>query len=332
MKIRITFARAWAALLLLLFFAPCVRAQQEVQLSQYMFSGLTLNPALAGRYETFNAQLLYRMQWQGFDGAPRSQLGSVDGVLTQSNNMGWGLSVVGEQLGLMQTYGAYASYAYRIRLNELDDRLALGLAAGAAWERFGGINISTEGITGGEVYDEYDDILNADSRARPDFKVGAYYNYGKTIYAGLSASNLGTFIKRGAQDSLGYNPYVYLTGGYHYNANELWQISPSLLACYSLREPPLIDVNMAVTYNERAWLGVGMRFALPLNGSAPEATIYNALTLMAEVWVTPSIRIGYCYDLSIGRGVGNVQNGSHEISFGFTLARAVEVVTNPKNF
>jgi hypothetical protein len=30
--------------------------------------------------------------------------------------------------------------------------------------------------------------------------------------------------------------------------------------------------------------------------------------------------------------VGGVQNGSHEVSLGFTLSRKLEVMRNPKNF
>jgi type IX secretion system PorP/SprF family membrane protein len=332
MKIRIIFVLMLAAL-----FVPCARAQQEVQLSQYMFNGLTLNPALAGCYETFNAQLLYRMQWQGLEGAPRSQVGSVDGVLTQSNSMGWGLSVVGEQLGLMKTLGAYASYAYRIRLNDLDDRLSLGLAAGAVQEVFGGVAGSELSSDGQPVYNDGDDVLAPDSRWRPDFKIGAYYSYGRTAYAGISASNLGTFIKR-SEDSLHiYNPHLYLMGGMHYYFDDQWRISPSLLACYSLNERPLVDANVAVTYSERVWLGVGVRMVLPFN--QPEGSMYNglgitnALAFMAEAWITQSIRVGYCYDFSISKMKGgSVQNGSHEISLGFTFERTLAVVRNPKNF
>lgn len=333
MKIRITFVLMLAVLL-----APCVRAQQEVQLSQYMFNGLTLNPALAGSYETFNAQVLYRMQWQGLEGAPRSELGSVDGVLTQSNSMGWGLSVVGEQLGLMKTLGAYASYAYRIRLNELDDRLSLGLAAGAMQEAFGGISAAGLSSNGQPIYQDGDDILAAETRWRPDFKLGAYYSYGKMAYASLSVSNLGTFIRFKTDDSLYiYNPHFYLMGGMHYYLNDAWRISPSLLACYTLNDRPLIDANVGLTYNDIVWLGVGARVVLPLN--PPNATLgsnlamMNALAVMLEGWITQSLRIGYCYDFSIARmKVGNVQNGSHEISLGFTFARKVPVVRNPKNF
>jgi type IX secretion system PorP/SprF family membrane protein len=323
MKIRIAF--------MLLLLAPCARAQQEVQLSQYMFNGLTLNPALAGSHEAFNAQVLYRMQWLGFKNAPQSAIGSVDGVVTQSNSMGWGLSAVREQVGLMKTLGAYASYAYRVRLNQLDDRLSLGLSVGAMQEDFGGVDVNGIGNSGDPLYNPEDDVLAAETRWLPDFRVGAYYNYGKIAYAGVSASNLGSFISFSKSDSLrSYNPYVYLNGGYHHYFNDKWKLSPSLLGRYTLNENPVADVNVAVSYSDRIWVGVGMRVVVPIVSGQPSG-LYNALAVMAEVWVTESVRLGYCYDYAMSR-LSGVQSGSHEVSLGFTLTRKVMATKDPKKF
>jgi type IX secretion system PorP/SprF family membrane protein len=301
-----------------------------------MFNGLTLNPALAGSYETFNAQLLYRAQWLGLDGAPHSQVGSVDGVLNQSYSMGWGLSVVGEQMGLMSTMGAYASYAYRIRLNEMDDRLSLGLSVGAMQEKFAGVETGAMS-SNGKVIHEVDPMLDPAERWRPDFRVGAYYTYGKTAYAGISASNLGSFINLNADTFHLNNPHVYLMGGMHYYVDADWKLSPSLLACYTLNDRPLLDASVAVTYSDRVWLGVGVRATLPFNEPAgsvyPKGSVANAVALMADVWVTRSLRIGYCYDYSLTRmKVGGVQIGSHEVSLGYTLSRKLEVLRNPRGF
>ena len=40
-----------------------VKAQQDPMISQYMFTGLVLNPAYAGSHEFTNATALYRYQW-----------------------------------------------------------------------------------------------------------------------------------------------------------------------------------------------------------------------------------------------------------------------------
>lgn len=313
-------------LLPMLMAAPRAHAQQELQLSQYMFNGLTLNPALAGSREAFNAQLMYRMQWVGMgDGAPASYTGSVDGTVTQRNSMGWGLSVVGEQMGLMKTMGAYASYSFRIRLNSAGDRLSLGLSAGAMQESFGGVDFFEEDAQGNLIYNP-DPTLEKESRMRPDFRVGAYYSMGRMLYAGVSASNLGSFL---SLDSL-QNPYIYVNLGGNFYLGEKWKLSPSTLLTVPLDDRMLLDFNLAATFADRFWLGAGLRTTLPVGKSKyPDTEMLSSVALMAEVWVTHALRIGYCYDYGIGRFTG-AQSGSHEISLGITLARKIKKSTSPR--
>lgn len=306
--------------------APRAFAQQEVQLSEYMFNGLTLNPALAGSHEAFNAQLMYR-QWAGLKGGPMSYTGSVDGMLTQSNSMGWGLSVVGEQMGLMKTMGAYANYSFRVRLNKVGDRLSLGLAAGVMQEKFGGVDLGATDNQSNGIYDP-DEVLLAEDRLRPDFRVGAYYSWGKTVYAGLSASNLGSFLYTDSIHKT--NPYLYLNLGGNIYFGERWKLSPSLLMTYPLEDRSSLDFNVAATYADRFWVGAGLRTTLPIStGKYADTELLNSVALMAEVWITHALRIGYCYDYHIGR-LSGVQSGSHEVSLGITLARKVSKVKSPR--
>jgi type IX secretion system PorP/SprF family membrane protein len=316
-------------LLLLLLVAP-VRAQQlELQMSQYMFNGLALNPALAGAHEAFNAQLLYRQQWWGLDGAPSSQLLSVDGSITQSNSMGWGVTVANDMIGLMRNTGAYATYAYRTSLNKLGDRLCLGLSVGAMQQAFDGVGSNIFDNRGNPIYDAGDDALMGQSRFRPDFRVGAHYSMGKLFYAGLSMSNIGSFLTS-SSDSLSAenyvaSPYAYLNAGLNVYLHDKWKLSPSLLVSYPLHDVPSFDVNVAATFADICWLGVGYRMAVPglkLANEGEGRGMLNAIAVMAEVWVTESIRIGYSYDYALS-GLSGAQYGSHEISLGFTLARKI---------
>lgn len=45
-------------------------AQQNIQFSQYVFNGLSINPAYAGYKEDLYVNTVYRHQWAGFPGAP----------------------------------------------------------------------------------------------------------------------------------------------------------------------------------------------------------------------------------------------------------------------
>ena len=55
-----------------LFFTLSLFAQQDVQYSQFIFNKMAYNPAYAGSKEAMTLGALYRHQWQGVEGAPRT--------------------------------------------------------------------------------------------------------------------------------------------------------------------------------------------------------------------------------------------------------------------
>ena len=48
------------------------QAQQDPMYTQYMFNQMVLNPAYTGSKDRFTTMLLYRTQWVGFEGAPKT--------------------------------------------------------------------------------------------------------------------------------------------------------------------------------------------------------------------------------------------------------------------
>jgi type IX secretion system PorP/SprF family membrane protein len=57
-------------LLLLSFFD--IQAQQDPHYTQYMYNMNVVNPAYAGSKENLSGSLLYRQQWVGLQGAPKT--------------------------------------------------------------------------------------------------------------------------------------------------------------------------------------------------------------------------------------------------------------------
>jgi hypothetical protein len=51
------------------------QAQFEPQFTQYMFNEMFINPAYAGSREQVAATMLYRNQWVGLEGAPKTANG-----------------------------------------------------------------------------------------------------------------------------------------------------------------------------------------------------------------------------------------------------------------
>ncbi|HNR56801.1 MAG TPA: PorP/SprF family type IX secretion system membrane protein, partial [Flavobacteriales bacterium] len=82
--------------------------------SQYLFNGLVINPAYAGSRDALAANLTYRHQWVGFDGAPVTQMVSVHSPLGR-RKLGAGLLVYNDRIGVSQETGVFTNHAYRIR-------------------------------------------------------------------------------------------------------------------------------------------------------------------------------------------------------------------------
>jgi type IX secretion system PorP/SprF family membrane protein len=57
---------------LLMLIATVTFAQQDAQYSMYMFNGMAINPAYAGSRERPAITALYRHQWTGIAGAPKT--------------------------------------------------------------------------------------------------------------------------------------------------------------------------------------------------------------------------------------------------------------------
>jgi type IX secretion system PorP/SprF family membrane protein len=73
-------------------------AQQDPQVSQYIFNQLSFNPAFAGSGARMNFVGTFRNQWSGFEGAPKSYLVNIDSK-TDKINSGAGLSFIRDEIG-----------------------------------------------------------------------------------------------------------------------------------------------------------------------------------------------------------------------------------------
>ena len=76
----------------LVFSGSLALAQQDPQFSQNMFAKLAVNPGFAGANDAICATLLYRNQWTGFGGEPKTMLFTGDLPLDLLHG-GVGLSV-----------------------------------------------------------------------------------------------------------------------------------------------------------------------------------------------------------------------------------------------
>ena len=127
--------------------------QQKPVLSQYMFSGLVLNPAYAGSHDYTSFTAMYRDQWVNVPGAPKlSTFTGQTGI--KGKNIGVGLLISEDKIGVHNNLSVFGSYAYNVWLNN-GAKLALGLQGGvdmlrSDWTKLTISDLNDPLISGGE--------------------------------------------------------------------------------------------------------------------------------------------------------------------------------------
>jgi type IX secretion system PorP/SprF family membrane protein len=293
-------------------------AQQDMQYTQYLFNYLVVNPAYAGYKETTNLQAFSRMQWVGVNGAPNVYSISADGVAAAGNTVGWATQLVNEQAGAHSLVSLFGTYAYRLRLNQRDDRLSLGLSAGVTqWQ-----------LNRSKLYDP-DVIISHEHYTRPewrpDFRIGAYYNT-PFFYAGVSVTNL--FANFSGDVKI---PHFYMSAGGFIPLNNTG-LKPSFIYRNDFKGPGNIDVSLLALLLKQLWVGVTYRTGIYIGQDKEnykQVQTTNALAFMMELFVIKNVQIGYSYDLSV-MGIG--WPGSHELSFSYTIPRKKIRQSTPRYF
>jgi len=280
--------------------------------SQYLFNGLVINPAYAGSRDALAANLTYRQQWVGFDGAPVTQLISVHAPLAR-RKVGVGLLLYNDRIGVSNETGIFSTYAYRIRLPK--GKLSLGLGAGLTLLRANWSDVSLQ--------DNNDQAFNGTSNAapRPNFSAGLFY-YSKTLYIGASLPFILThrYQLTGEgysfrQEQLDAEPM--LTGGYVVKMTKDLKLKPTALLRYRLDSGVQGDISANLIIKDKVWAGLSYRTG-------------DAVIGMIEVLPTPQWRLGYSYDLGLS-AIRRYHHGSHELMIQYEFGYRIRV-RDPRYF
>ena len=302
-----------------------VQAQQLPQFSQYVFNGLHINPAYAGYKGDGYIQTTYRSQWINFPGAPKTLSFTAD-LSANEGRMGLGVTYLKDRIGLTESNVGMLTYSYRIATGD-KSMLSLGVSAGISEYAFDPTGIVTVNP----------DPLLPSSRVAattPNMNTGIFYHSDK-FYAGLSAYNL---IGRRAllrQDiAVAFHDFhYYLTvGGMVRIAHDL-QFKPSILVKQVKGSPTSYDLNAMFLFGERVWLGGSFRSNVRIfeDQLQEDLSKRNAVALVMEYFVSPSMRVGYAYDYNLN-ALNSYRTESHELSVGVYLNRQRKIIYNPRWF
>jgi type IX secretion system PorP/SprF family membrane protein len=155
--------------------------QQLPQFSQYIFNGLHVNPGYAGYKGEPYLQSTYRSQWIRFPGSPETFTVTAD-LSANEGTMGFGISLMSDNLGPARTTGGLLTYAYRIQTGA-KSHLGLGVSAGVTEYMLDGTDLDPN---------DFNDVLIPQGRVNlftPNLNSGLFFHTPK-FYAGFSVYNM----------------------------------------------------------------------------------------------------------------------------------------------
>lgn len=289
-------------LVLACLFSTSLRAQQDAQYTQYMFNSLVINPAYAGTRDAISLTAIYRHQWAGFDGAPRSFSASIHSPV--ADKMGVGFFLETDKIGVHNRVSAYGSYAYRIPTSE-KTQLSIGLDAGILYYTSNWADAPNPSNPNDPQ------LANNVSNVIPNFGLGAYW-YGDRYFVGFSVPHL-LSNRLDDTDLLNYvskyDMHYFLTGGYVFDMGESVKCKPTVLLKSVPSKAPLeADFNLNFLFKDTFWAGIGYHTG-------------SGIAAILQYEFANNLRLGYAYDFNLN-GLSNTNSGSHEIMLGWDFARA----------
>lgn len=304
-------------ILFLALFNSLSYAQQDAQYTQYMYNTISVNPGYAGSRDVLSLTGLYRTQWVGLEGAPRSMTFSGHSPL-KNEKLGIGVSLVRDEIWVQDETYVDIDFSYTINTSA-NGQLAFGLKAGAHLLNIDFLRTNPEDTSD----DDFDSSQNVDNRFSPNVGFGLYYHTEK-FYIGYSAPTLLRTKYYENQDvaSISYlsrdNINHYLIAGYVFDLNANLKFKPAVLFKAVQGAPLQADISGNFLLNEKLTLGLAYRWDAALSG-------------LVGFQLSEGMMIGYAYDWETTE-LNNYNSGSHEIFLRFEFKSSKDGIISPRFF
>lgn len=288
-------------------------AQQDPNFTQYMYNTLSINPAYAGSRDVLSATILHRSQWLGFDDGPQTQTLTVHSPL-KSEQMGLGLSVVHDKIGIASDTYISGAYSYSIDVSRFT-KLTFGLNAG--------VNMLNVDFNKLNIEDNTDAIFqnDIDNKLSPQFGLGVLLNNDQ-YYIGISSPALLTTNHfDGSADSkaeIRDRVHYYLTSGLVLDLSRTVRFKPSILVRHVSGSPLLAEFSTNFLFNDKFTVGAAYRFDSAFSG-------------LVAFQASDSILLGLSYDSDITEFSAH-NNGSLEFFLRFELFKRYKKMYTPRFF
>jgi len=236
----------------ILFVTEFTFSQQLPHYSLYMFNEAIINPAVVGTKNHDYVTLILRDQWTGFDGAPKTQLISLEQKYDEV--YGIGVGVINDKTGPISRLSGLLSGSYRIPFN--DNVISFGATGRIGQYKFDNseITLENDGIVDPAMQDGLEQTIES------SITIGTHYIH-DDYYVGVSIPNV-ISSKLNVNKNGGRNKMInhyYVNAGYHYSLNPKIDLEPSLMFKKTGPTPLQMDLNMRAVYDDFLWGGVSYR-------------------------------------------------------------------------
>lgn len=272
-------------------------AQQAPMYTHYMYNTLSINPAYAGSRDALTITALHRSQWINFKGAPMTQTLTLHSPLS-TKNIGLGLSLSNDKIGVVNNTAAFFSFAYKIQLSP-KAKLSLGAS--------GGVNLLQANLSSLSLDHQNDPAFqsNIKNRSLGNFGFGMYYSRAR-FYTGISVPNLvqnnydGSSLFNGTATSGIERRHYFFIAGALIKLSDFLSFKPTALVKMTEATPLQLDLTTTFIFHDHFSLGGMYRTG-------------DAVGLLLGMNVSPLFYVGYSYDWSFGNRTYIYNSGSHEL-------------------
>lgn len=284
-------------------------SQQDTQYTQYIYNTTSINPAYAGSRECISIFGAHRAQWLGLDGAPTTNILSVEAPLR--GKVGGGLSFFNDKIGPIEKSSISADVSYTIETSE-DYRLSFGIKGS-----LNSFHINQNKLNPKSLNDKL--LQNYRNYFSPNIGAGFYY-YSEKLYLGASIPNF--FQMYNYDDrTIKINESLfnfYVIGGYVFDISSNLKFKPAFISKVVSGAPLQLDVSGNFLINNKFVIGASWRWSA-------------AVSAIVGFQISKGIYLGYGYDYET-TNLSNYNSGSHELFFRFELFKNNDGIASPRFF
>lgn len=267
-------------------------AQVQPLYSQYMFNGSVINPAYMSMDESYNLNTVYRNQWGGFEGAPKT--GTISFTMPAfTTNTSLGIMALQDKVGVDEETGVNLMLSQRVSITE-DSYLALGVTGGFSYYR----------ERNSDLGQPHDPLFRDDNTLkRASLGLGLMY-FSDRFFIGLSSPAFKKLTLADERAELQAVGHYYLSAGYLFDLDDDFKFKPTALLKKTGRSSIQTEMMASILVKDVIWLGAGYRQNESVLG-------------MFQILLGKNVQIGYSYD----HASRNLYKGSHEIALRYRFGR-----------